>query len=197
MPPADPGHQTLIPRSHLVQVTALTTFGMTAIAVVIFWLRGIDLATLAAGRMPWLRQIALGAVCGTCTAGVVTLVVLKAGFFAGVRDISRGMLELIRPTFAGTVALSLAAGWSEEILFRGALQPWLGFWAASTLFALAHIIMPGRGWDAVKYAAVVFVVGLGLGILFHHAGLAAAMTAHAMYDLVALNLARHLFFRKE
>ncbi len=179
-------------RGQLLQITLLTTFVMTVLAMLVFWRRGIGMQDVFVGPMSWWKQAVLGSGAGGAAGLLVTLVVWKAQFFEGVRDISRDMLSMLNPGFSGTIGLSIAAGWGEELLFRGALQPWIGFWAASILFAAAHALLPRGGWGAVRYVAVVFVIGLGLGVLFHHAGLIAAMTAHAVYDFVALNMARRL-----
>ncbi len=93
---------------------------------------------------------------------------------------SAGPLEL--------AAVAAAAGIGEELLFRGFLQaafePGLGAWgalvAASLLFGLAHAV-------SFAYFAMATVFGAWLGWIWVLSGnLFVPITAHALYDLVAL-----------
>jgi membrane protease YdiL (CAAX protease family) len=95
-------------------------------------------------------------------------------------------------TVPGLLAISIAAGLGEEMLFRGVLQaavsnwigpPW-GVWGglliASLLFGACH-------WISNSYAVLAAVVGLYLGGLFLLSGnLLAPIVAHALYDFLAL-----------
>ena len=101
----------------------------------------------------------------------------------------------VTPLFAGwsvwdMASLALVAGVSEEMLFRGVIQdaiatiagPLVAIVIASTVFGMLHAITPG-------YAVVAAVLGLWLGVVyFHTENLLAAMSAHALYDFLALVL---------
>jgi membrane protease YdiL (CAAX protease family) len=71
-----------------------------------------------------------------------------------------GLLGPLRVPEVLTIAL--ASGVGEELLFRGALQPWIGLLPASILFALLHPpIRPGlEAWPWLALGA-----GLGMGLL--------------------------------
>ena len=76
--------------------------------------------------------------------------------------------ELLGPLGAGTAwLLALLSGVAEEALFRGLLQPALGFWAASLLFGAAH-------WTPLRelrsWTLSTLVAGLCLGALFAGTG---------------------------
>ena len=93
------------------------------------------------------------------------------------------------------LVISLAAGVSEEILFRAALQPLIGIWFASAVFAVAHLRTASIAGSALKkviYLANVFVVGLALGLVFQKIGLVTAILVHAIIDFVALRSLRRL-----
>jgi uncharacterized protein len=85
-------------------------------------------------------------------------------------------------------ALAVVAGISEEVLFRGVIQPGLGRWIpaggalvlTSLLFGLVH-------FASRTYAIFAALMGLYLGALFQLAGnLFAPIVTHATYDFVAL-----------
>ena len=103
-----------------------------------------------------------------------------------LRDFMRRMLDEIRPRPADAVLVSIMAGISEELLFRAALQPLIGLWLASLVFALAHIGMVPRDRPQLMFTAFVFGMGLVLGIVFDTIGLVAAIAAHAVYDAIVL-----------
>ena len=84
--------------------------------------------------------------------------------------------------------LSLAAGFGEELLFRGFIQggfaaflpPWAALAAASLVFGLAHPLTRG-------YIVLAAVMGAYLGWMWTAtADLAAPLIAHALYDFIAL-----------
>jgi membrane protease YdiL (CAAX protease family) len=80
--------------------------------------------------------------------------------------------------------LSLAAALSEEILFRGALQPVFGLVPTSVFFALLHV-----QYSLTPATIIIFVVGLGLGWLRQRQSTTAAIIAHFVYNFVQLELA--------
>ncbi len=86
-------------------------------------------------------------------------------------------------------ALAAAAGFGEELLFRGTLQPWLeniggyqfGLLASNVIFGLVHAI-------SRMYAIVTGVVGIYLGYLMdisEQRNLLAPMITHGLYDFLA------------
>ncbi|SFJ57309.1 CPBP family intramembrane glutamic endopeptidase [Thermoflavimicrobium dichotomicum] len=71
--------------------------------------------------------------------------------------------------------IAFVSSWVEELLFRGALQYWLGIWGTSVIFVLLHIRYL-RKWVMVT---VVGLVSLALGLLVEKSGfLAPAIAAH-------------------
>jgi hypothetical protein len=76
--------------------------------------------------------------------------------------------------------LGLSAGIGEEITLRGALQPKLGLVMTSLLFASLHL---QYSWFGM---AVIFLLGMLLGIIRMKTNTTAVMAVHAIYDVVAL-----------
>jgi membrane protease YdiL (CAAX protease family) len=97
-----------------------------------------------------------------------------------INEVSQQLLSNVSNPLAA-VALALAAGIGEEILFRGALQPRLGIVAAALLFAVLHTQY------AISLASLeIFILGLALGWLRNRAGVTGTIIAHAGYDLILL-----------
>jgi membrane protease YdiL (CAAX protease family) len=84
----------------------------------------------------------------------------------------------------GALVFGLAAGISEELLFRGALVPRLGVLLSAVLFATAH-----SQYGASLQTAEVLVLGVVLGILRQRAGTTATILTHALFDTTVVLLA--------
>jgi uncharacterized protein len=90
------------------------------------------------------------------------------------------------------LAVAIAAGWGEELLFRGLVQgglsQWMSDWpgqaaavlVASVLFGLCH-------WLNRTYAILAMLAGAYFGVVLLLTGnILAPITAHAAYDFLAL-----------
>jgi membrane protease YdiL (CAAX protease family) len=77
----------------------------------------------------------------------------------------------------GIATIALAAGICEETLFRGAMQPRLGFVWTAIVFTAIHT-QYGLSLDA----AAVFVLALGLGALRWLTNTTTSMVCHVVYN---------------
>jgi len=139
-------------------------------------------------------QIGCGVGVGAVISVLVTALVLYVPMFSRLRG---KLLDLVRPLELGPfdpIWLSLFAGVGEEMLFRGSLQPILGLWWTSLLFACLHVTPKQyRAVDraTLVYVGAVFAGGVLLGTVFREIGLIAAMAAHATWDTVVIVWLRH------
>lgn len=83
------------------------------------------------------------------------------------------------PPVLGATLVSLAAGVGEELVFRGALQPRVGVGLSAALFAALHV---QYRWSGML---LIFVVGLGLGLLRRLSSTTFTVVVHVVYDLGA------------
>jgi membrane protease YdiL (CAAX protease family) len=119
-----------------------------------------------------------------------------------IQQIRKLLLEtlcpyLIKRHWSELLLLALIAGVSEEILFRGFLQPWLeSFFSITTslilsniVFALLHAITP-------TYAILAMLMGLYLGLSLDISGeryLLIPIVIHSLYDFFAFVLLLHSY----
>jgi uncharacterized protein len=75
------------------------------------------------------------------------------------------------------LVLSLIVGTGEEAFFRGLLQPVVGMWLSSLLFATIHI-----QYGFSPLLLVVFGLGLLFGVIRKRYGTTAAILIHGLYD---------------
>jgi membrane protease YdiL (CAAX protease family) len=78
----------------------------------------------------------------------------------------------------GIAAIALAPAISEEVLFRGALQPRIGLIATALLFASFHS-QYGLSFDTLA----VFVIAIGLGFIRKFTNTTTSAISHAAYNL--------------
>jgi len=113
---------------------------------------------------------------------------------APVKKIRQLLLDTLGPSmhrynWADLLILAAIAGISEEVLFRGVLQPWMenswgmtaGLIASSILFGLVHAITP-------LYAILATAVSIYLGLFLDYGGernLLTPIVIHSAYDFLA------------
>jgi membrane protease YdiL (CAAX protease family) len=162
--------------------------GLGVGAILLGWLRG---------QSPW---SAISWSFAGLTLGLAATLPLLAAFFLLIRaratwcvrlreTAERLILPLLGQCGVGELgAISMLAGFAEELLFRGVIQAALGDWfspavglvGASLVFGLAHPI-------SLSYFTLVTVVGLYLGGIWLWTGnLLVPIVAHAVYDFVVL-----------
>jgi len=96
------------------------------------------------------------------------------------------LLGRFRLTLSEVMLISLCAGIGEEMLFRGAVQPYLGILLTSILFVAIHGYLNPRDWRLSIYG--LFMTGgiMWLGYLAETRGLLSAMLAHTLIDVYLL-----------
>lgn len=178
-----------MPEHYLVILAAVGfEVGLGVAAIAVGWLLGIHpLAQLIATPAALLWGVAAAA------PPVVLLVVTDQWGTAVTQQIRREAQRLIAPVFRGAnlwdlAAVAIAAGWGEELLFRGLIQygvsglagPLFGIVAASLLFGLVHPV-------SRSYVALAAAMGVYLGVVYLASdNLLPAIVAHALYDFIAL-----------
>ncbi len=103
-------------------------------------------------------------------------------------------MEMIlgRVTIPMSILIALSSGISEEVIFRGFLQPKIGIVLASVIFGLIHWMKGSRIWS-------VFAIGAGFilgGVTIASGSLVPAMIAHAVNNFISCLLLRRSIDRK-
>jgi membrane protease YdiL (CAAX protease family) len=95
-------------------------------------------------------------------------------------------------SFAQLAIVSLAAGFGEELLFRGLIQAGLSRWMGGlegqiTALVIASMLFGVCHWLNATYAALAVLAGAYFGgLLLLTDNILAPITAHAVYDFLAL-----------
>lgn len=89
------------------------------------------------------------------------------------------LFDAFNSSLALAALFALLTAVSEEILFRGALQPVFGLTLSSLFFTWLHLqyaLTPGM--------LILFIVSLGFGLLRNRASATAAIIAHSIYNFI-------------
>lgn len=139
---------------------------------------------------PWL-QVATGLGGGALMARLAQGIIASKAL-ATTRD---RYAELVGPLLVSPwsqVLVALSAGAGEELLFRGALQHWLGVPATAILFVALHGYLDPRNRPLSLYGLFLSGCMLLFGYYARCCGLLALIIAHALFDLLLIRaLVRH------
>ncbi len=181
---------------HLFQVGTIFELGLGLLALGLAWLMEVELFP---GLFPLRAEPFLQG--GIAAGGMIAAAWLLAQRrWEPLEEIFRQIVRLLGPLLLHGrwwqwAVLSLAAGWGEELLFRGVLQTklqqHLGLWpavvVASVVFGGLHAITP-------LYFLLATIIGFAFGWLFYYTGsLVSVSLAHALYDFWALAYLSHRY----
>jgi membrane protease YdiL (CAAX protease family) len=146
------------------------------------WRLGPDgLLLRLVGTAP-LRDLLVGVAAGLVVVAVSRWSLAR---FAWARRLARSMADTLGPlSFGACMLFATFSALGEELLFRGVLQPWLGWLPATLLFAAAHV---PTGRDLVAWPAFALVAGVLLAGLFElTSALLAPIACHFVVNLLNL-----------
>jgi membrane protease YdiL (CAAX protease family) len=165
---------------------------LTGVPLALFALLGVGLFIRRGGgstlerlglRLPTWRQLVVAlVVTGLLLAFDYLLSVTWEAVDPAGYDLLKRVTENIfggLATVGGALALGLSAGISEELLFRGAVQPRLGLLLTTFLFALGHL-----QYGLTLATFEVFIIGLVLGLLRRRTSTSICIVIHAAYNTV-------------
>jgi len=190
----------LEPRDKRFLSMCMVELGLGLVAIVVGWIIGFDPRSLVPDWRDW-YSIGEGLVVG-CVAGVVLVFVMLILALVPLRSIqslnehAERQLRLLLSglSVAQLIAVSLAAGVGEELLFRGLVMQWLigdmqscttqslifGIIVSALVFGLAHPM-------SIAYVVFAFFMGLAMGVLhWYFQNLLVPIVAHWVYDAIMM-----------
>jgi membrane protease YdiL (CAAX protease family) len=170
----------------LLRLALATLIGMPLVAIVVDrFSETVNLQLAITGDGKYWEQLAAGAFAGVMIA-VTAHILIASPLLDAVNTSYARMLGRFRLTFSEILLISLCAGVGEEMLFRGAVQPFLGIPVTSILFVAIHGYLNPRDWRISIYGLFMTVGIAGLGYLAESRGLLSAMVGHTIIDVYLL-----------
>lgn len=159
------------------------------VAIILGWIANID----PFENLHFSENAIFYGLVGTLPLFIIFLAMEHMGH-TSVKKIRQLLIETLGPSmhrysWADLFVLAAIAGFSEEILFRGVIQPWMenswgmaaGLIASNILFGLVHAVTP-------LYAVLAASVGIYLGLFLDYGGernLLTPIVIHGAYDFLA------------
>jgi membrane protease YdiL (CAAX protease family) len=169
---------------------------LTGVPLALFALAGVGLFIRRDGqntlerlglRRPTAKQLLAAA---GITAMLLAFDFCMSLIWQGIAPASYDLMERVTEnlfgslaTVGGAIALGLSAGISEELLFRGAVQPRLGLLLAAILFAIGHM-----QYGLTVATLEVFAIGLVLGLIRKRTSTTLCIVIHASYNAAGVLL---------
>jgi len=148
------------------------------------------LVPVLVGKFNIAIQVLIGVAGGGCMI-LLAFFMSKWEYLNEVQSKFTIQLGSYQLTLQEIVFLSFCAGFGEEILFRGMLQPWLGIFFTAFLFIALHGYISVKSSAHLIFGLALWSMGIGLGLLGAYSGLISAAIAHMIYDIYAfLNIQR-------
>lgn len=146
----------------------------------------LDLVKTLTGSVDPVLQALIGLIYGTITATFGWRIV-QSPFLEKTNSFFTNLIGPIRLSVWEIVFVSFCAGIGEEILFRGAVQPWLGIWPTSLLFVALHGYLNPWNKPLLVYGLFMVLIISGIGFMAQKVGLITAICAHTAIDIILLN----------
>lgn len=162
---------------------------LIVLAIILGWFADID----PFANLHFSEKAIFYGVAGTLPLFVIFMA-MQSLKIESVQQVRRLLLETLGPSMHGygwadLLILAAIAGVSEEVLFRGVIQPWIesgwgisaGLVFSNIIFGLVHAVTP-------LYAILATLVGIYLGLSLDYGAernLLTPVIIHAAYDFLA------------
>lgn len=149
---------------------------------IIYFFHGITPGAFFGDGAPVVEQLLHGLF-----AGVVSFTVIyhfmELPFMRGIKNTYSLVHRTLGLKWWQIIVCVVCTVTGEEILFRGALQQWIGIYPTAVLFVALHgYLTPTRGLAMFLYGVVHVCISAGFGFLYELSGIYAAIAAHAVVD---------------
>ena len=176
----------MLKKNVLLRLALATLIGMPLIAILVDrFSESVDLRMALSGNGLWGQQVLWGSLAGLCIA-VVAHLMIASPLLREVNTSYARMLGRFQLSFSEVLLISLSAGVGEEILFRGAIQPFLGVAVTSVLFVAVHGYLNPKDWRLSVYGVFMTIGIAWLGYLAETQGLLSAIIGHTIIDVYLL-----------
>ncbi|MBE0470261.1 MAG: CPBP family intramembrane metalloprotease [Methyloprofundus sp.] len=167
------------------------------VAIVLGWVAGID----PFAHLEFNERVVFNGILGTLPLCIIFLALnqTQSDALEKIRKVLHDTLgpSLIKHHWTDLFVLAAIAGISEEILFRGVIQPWLenswgmlaGLLISSLIFGLIHAV-------TLLYFIMATAVSVYLGMYLDYdntRNLLAPIIIHGLYDFFAFMLILHAY----
>lgn len=172
----------------ILSVVSANIYVFFSFLIIRYWHEG-DLNDVLESAFTFWNQAGIGVGIGCLAAGIIYGAIKWTPIAEVLSDFS--IFEALSKTnfsLFDKAQVSIFAGGGEELLFRGAIQPLLGNAITSIIFIGIHGYFKFRSPKHILFGVLMFGLSFTLGLLYEHVGLISAICAHAIYDIIMLQV---------
>jgi uncharacterized protein len=170
----------------ILQLAIFTLVAMPLVAILFDrYTETVDLASALIGHTAWYIQLLSGALLGF-VAAIGAQFIIERPFMQKVHVKYSSILGNFQLTWSEIILISVCAGVGEELLFRGAIQPFAGIVLTAVAFVAIHGYLNPRDWRMSVYGIYMSLVIVTLGFCAERMGLISAIAAHTVIDIYLL-----------
>jgi len=137
-----------------------------------------------------ISQTIYGSIYGIIAA-MVAWRLINIPYLKNVKGFYSQIISELDITKWEVVFISFCAGIGEEILFRGAIQEYLGIWITSILFVAIHGYLNPKNMPVTVYGIYMTLIIVVLGWAYEEIGLYACIAAHTVIDIILLTVIKN------
>lgn len=173
-------------KNMILHLAGATMIGMPLIAFVVdYFSSSLDLRErIFIGDSLWI-QLGIGLGVGLIAAFFAAKI-SEMKFMEKTSEKYSKALEGMKFNYSEILFISLAAGFGEEILFRGAMQFFLGIPLTAIIFVAVHGYLNPKDWRISTYGLYMTVVIYFFGWFAERNGIWTAIMAHTVVDVYLL-----------
>jgi membrane protease YdiL (CAAX protease family) len=170
----------------ILQLAIFTLVAMPLVAILFDrYTETVNLAAALVGNTVWWLQLIIGTLFGF-VAAVGAQFIIERPFMQKVHVKYSSVLGNFQLTWSEIILISVCAGVGEELLFRGAIQPFAGIVFTAIAFVAIHGYLNPRDWRMSVYGVYMSLVIVTLGFFAERMGLLSAIAAHTAIDIYLL-----------
>ncbi|MDG2369544.1 MAG: CPBP family intramembrane metalloprotease [Flavobacteriales bacterium] len=161
-----------------------TLLGFPTLAFIIhYFLFDTHFLLLFVSKSNLVLELIIGTISGV-SFGYLAWLIISMPFMSSVFDKYKSLINTFELDLSLIFFVSFCAGFGEEILFRGVLQPHLGVWLTAIIFVAIHGYLNPKNWKISVYGIYLTVVIGVVGYLSQYFGLITAIISHMIIDVV-------------
>ena len=176
----------MISKKTIILLGLATLIGMGGLGLLIIrWFIAPDLQNYFLFGAPVYLQLIIGSGYGIISA-FLAWQLINSPRLQNVKTEYVGFLSSLKLRMPEVIFISFCAGIGEELLFRGAIQPYLGIFFTSLIFVAIHGYLNPKNLEITWYGILMTLVIIGIGNMYEKIGVFSAMAAHFWIDVILL-----------
>lgn len=134
-------------------------------------------------KSSYLFEIIIGVIVGILS-GIIAWKFIISKFMLPVLNKYGNLIQSLELNLPSIIFISFCAGIGEELLFRGAIQLYLGIWITAVIFIAIHGYLDPTNWRISLYGTLMTLIIVVLGYMTEEFGIISAMIAHSIIDII-------------